>query len=382
MGRVVLITQHHIASKRRAGFHWLAHAFSGLGWDVLFFTAYISPISWLRGERRFPRDLLWRATREARRIIRVDDRVSSYVWFTPWHPANLRSELLNRISGTLFSRYGDLPLGEVAPAIAQSDLFVFEPTPGLLLHDAFRRLNPRARYVYRVSDDLRVLGRHPCVVAAEERLAPLFDLVSAPSRALYARFSHLPNAALHYHGVDTASYGATHPSPYPKGSTNVVFIGHAMLDVDFVVRAAGLFPDWTFHLIGQISGVPDLPNVCGHGELPFAEMVPYVQHADIGMHTLEYVPGAEVFSDSLKVHQYTYCRLPIVAPHFLCTNRKNVVYYNPGDTESIRGALLRAHGLDRSSDIFSRPPTWDDLALALAGEAASAPARSEEDALR
>ncbi len=369
MGRVVLITQHHIASKRKAGFHWLADAYWRMGWDVLFFTAYISPISWFRGERRFPRGLLWRATREARRVIRVEERLFSYVWFTPWHPANLRSPVLNRLTNGLFSRYGDLPLGASAPLVTEADLFVFEPTPGLLLFDAFKRRNPDARYVYRVSDDLRVLGRHPCVVSEEERVAPQFDLVSAPSRSLYERFAHLPNAALHFHGVDLATYGTASPSPYPRGSTNAVFIGHALLDVDFVVRAAIEFPDVTFHLIGQLPSVPSAANIRTHGELPFAEMVPYVQHADIGLHTLQHVPGAEVFSDSLKVHQYTYCRLPIIAPDFLRSERKNVCYYTPGNTDSIREALLCARSLDRTAAIFDSPPTWDSLARTLAGTA-------------
>jgi hypothetical protein len=47
--------------------------------------------------------------------------VASYAWYTPWHPSNLRSRLLNRATMKGFRRYGELALG-VEPLIATADV--------------------------------------------------------------------------------------------------------------------------------------------------------------------------------------------------------------------------------------------------------------------
>jgi 2-beta-glucuronyltransferase len=102
--------------------------------------------------------------------------------------------------------------------------------------------------------------------------------------------------------------------------------------------------------------------------------VPWLQHADVGLSTLRYRRGAESFTDSLKIIQYTYCRLPIVAPDFLRSSRTNVFTYRPGDAASIRGALAAARAFDRSTVDRSAIGTWDDLARKLAGPLADEPA--------
>jgi len=112
--------------------------------------------------------------------------------------------------------------------------------------------------------------------------------------------------------------------------------------------------------------MPGAANLTCHGERPFAELVPYLQHADIGLQALTYTPGAEWFTDSLKMFQYTYCRLPIVAPRYLQHDRPHVYYYDPGDDASIRQALLAARGHDRGQIVTASVLSWDDLASKLA----------------
>ena len=364
MKRVVLVTGHYLQSTRRAGFHWLADAYWRAGWEVLFFTAAISPLSRLRGDYRFA----YPVRPEANRLKWVADRLASFVWYTRWHPANLRSPLLNRLAGGLFSRYGDLPLGPSEPLVEAADLIVFESTPALLLFDRFKRLNPRARCVYRVSDDLRLLKNHPVVLAAEDRCAPMFDLISVPSEFLLRRFGRLPHAALHHHAPCREILDRDMPSPY-KGDweAKAVFAGQALFDRDFLARAARLLPKYAFHIIGAIPRLPRRANVFAYGELPFAELAPFIKHADIGLQTLEYRCGAECFTDSLKVVQYTYCRLPIVAPQFLRSARTNMFYYALGDDGSIRRAVLAAGKFDRSTINPADCASWHDMARQLAG---------------
>jgi 2-beta-glucuronyltransferase len=366
MKRVVLVSWHYFESKRQAGFHWLADAWWRAGWEVVFFTAALSRLSRLRRDPR----LAYLPGDPPNRLRWVRPRLASFVWFTAWHPANLRLGLLNRLSRPLFRRYGSLDLGEVEPLVASADLVVLESSPGLLLFERFRRLAPKARFVYRVSDDLRLLKNHPVVIEAEDRLAGEFDLVSVPSGRLFERFRHLPAAGLHHHGLRKEAFDQPRDAPYEEGwDAHAVFTGNAHFDHEFLGIASAAFPRWGFHVIGPIDDLPARPNVFAYGELPFAATVPFLQHADVGLHTLAYAPGAESFTDSLKVIQYTYCRLPVVAPEFLRCDRPNLCYYQPGDAESIRRALAAARAFDRSSIRTDGVRTWDELAGVLAGEA-------------
>jgi 2-beta-glucuronyltransferase len=367
MKRVVLVTGHYLGSKRQAGFHWLADAYWRAGWEVLFFTAAISWFSWLQRNYR----MAYPVRREANQVHWVRPGLGSYVWFTPWHPVNLRMRLLNRMLRPVFARYGDLPLGAAEGCVRQADLIVFESKPGLLLYAQYKRLNSRARYVYRVSDDLRLLrSSHPVVLEAEERYAPQFDLISVPSAHVLQRFHHLPQAVLHYHGIRKDLFDRDCPNPYPQGAweTNLVFVGISHFDYDFLHTASVSFPHWAFHIIGPIPHLPRRANVLAYGEMPFLDTVPYIKHADIGLSVRTHTPATESLTDSLKIIQYTYCGLPIVVPEHLRSSRLNTFCYTPGDAASMRQALLAARHFDRSKVVTDGIRSWDEVARELAGE--------------
>jgi 2-beta-glucuronyltransferase len=357
--RIVLLTGHYYESKRRAGFHFLADAFHRAGHQVLFVTTSLSWISRLGGDPRF----VYPVMRERGRVRHLRERFDSYVWFTRWHPAHLRNRVLNRLATPLYRRYGELGLGEVENHVRQADVFVIECGPPLLLVDRLRRLCGSASLIYRVSDDQRLLHHHPLLLEVENRVAPLFDLVSSPSEFLHRRFQHLPQAALHRHGVEKERFDSPRPNPYTDPSVvNCVFVGNAYLDVDFIDRASTLFPEWRFHVIGAFAELPARANIIAHGELPFDQTIAFLQHASIGLTTLSYRFGAESFTDSLKTLQYTYCRLPIVAPEFLRSMRNNIFYYTPSDDHSIKRALESAVGFDRTRVAPNDVASWDDVA--------------------
>lgn len=365
--RVVLVTGHYWHSKRRAGFHWLADAFHRLGWEVLFFTASLSWLSYLRRDYRLSYPSLWR---ERNQLSPAAAGLFSFVWFTPYHPANLRSGLLNRLSKPLFARYGDLPLGEAEEWIRSADLVIFESTPGLLLFWRFKRLNPGARFVYRASDDLRLLKNHPLVLEVEEAVLPEFDLVSVPSAYMYELFrDKTSRLRLHFHAIRKDLFDRDYPNPYlDLPGPHLVFVGVSHFDYDFLERASRIFPNAQFHIVGPLQAKINRPNVHFYGERPFPETIPYIKFADVGLANWTYVPGAESLSDSLKIVQYTYARLPIVAPEFLRSSRPNIVLYRPGDDTSIRDAIQKALAIDRSSVSASDIYSWEELALRLAEE--------------
>jgi 2-beta-glucuronyltransferase len=373
--RVVLVSGHYFGSTRRAGFHWLARAYQRLGWDVVFVTGALSRQSRIRGDFRFA----YPVREEANRLVEKDERLRSYVLYTPYHPANFRLGIVNRLSAPLLRRYARAPLGQLADVLPGADLVIFESTPALLLVPAFRAAAPQARFVYRVSDDLRFLKANRVVLDAEHGLAPTFDLVSVPSEYLLSRWPDLENVALHHHAVDTSELDRATENPFPeRDRVNVVFAGNSHFDNDFLERAARAFPEWRFHIFGPIPGIPDALPVVRYGERPFSAVVPYLQHADIGLQPRSYSPGAESLSDSLKVLQYTYCRLPIVAPAYMRSSRANVFPYRMGDDESIRAALLGARAMDRATIGRDGVASWEQLAGTLA-EAVPTPLRTAEE---
>jgi 2-beta-glucuronyltransferase len=296
----------------------------------------------------------------------VRERLTSYVYFTAYHPANLRAGALNAASAPLFSRYGARLPKSLRERLAAAHIVVLESTPGLMLAPAIRRANPSARMVYRVSDDLRLLKNHPVVLEAERRLASRFDLISVPTPSMVEIFPGASNLAVQPHGLQTDLFDTQQPNPYATDGPHAVFAGNSHFDYDFLERAARLLPKWTFHILGPIPALPVRPNVVPYGEVPFHATIPYLQHADAGLQARAYSPGAESLADSLKVLQYTYCGLGIVAPDFLRSARPNVFTYKPGDDASTVSALeaaamATARGFERS-DVWS----WDELAARLA----------------
>ncbi len=367
MKRAVLVAAHYIDSPRRAGFHWIANALRRQGWHVTFVTVGFSQLSRLRpgSDHRFGYGIL----RQAGRPVELAPDLVSYVWFTLFHPLNRLPAIGNTLAAPLFRRYGSLPMPGIEPLVHAADLIIFESTSGLMLFDRFHAWAPRARFVYRMSDDLRLLRAHPVVLETEGRILPEFDLVSVPSSSMLARFAGHQNVMFHPHGIETAPFDEPNEDPYDRSRAgHAIFVGTAHLDRTFLDVAARDFPAWDFHVVGPFDSLPDRPNVLAHGELPFSETVPYIVHADVGLATLEHVPGAETLRDSLKVVQYTYARLPIVAPDFMASNRTNLFLYHPGDDASIRGAMTAAAQSDRSAISREGIWSWDDLARVLAGD--------------
>ncbi|MCM0592565.1 MAG: glucuronosyltransferase [Gloeotrichia echinulata DEX184] len=364
MKRVVLITGHYWNSKRKAGFHWLADALWRQGWEVVFVTAALSWLSVIRRDYR----LAYPVLQEANQLQQVQPNLWSYVWFTLWHPANLRLNLLNYLSRPLFRFYGQLPLGAVESLLVDADIFIFESTPALLLFERCKRLNPQAKFIYRVSDDLRLLRNHSVVIETEEKIAPKFDLVSVPSQHIYRLFGELPNLELHLHGIRKDLFDRELTNPYSAADNpNIIFVGNSYFDYNFLDQASQLFPNWQFHIIGPIENLPQRKNIIAYGELPFKATIPYIKYADIALQIRSYSPGIESLTDSLKIIQYTYSKLPIIAPAYMSSPRSHIFYYQPGEASSIQNALISAHKYDRSQiktdDIYS----WDELVRIIVG---------------
>jgi 2-beta-glucuronyltransferase len=359
--RVILVSPAYVRSKRRAGFHHLAFAFWNVGWDVTCVTAPISFLRRLRGDYRFEYPVL----AEANRLVPVRERLTSFVLMTSWQPGTLRSPLANRLATPLFRRYAQIPLGPLERLLPEADLVVFDTTAALLLVPRFRALAPRSRLVYRPSDDLRRLRIHPILLDAEAEAIPQFDLVSVPTRDIAAALEPYGPVHVHPPAIDKSAFDRSTDSPYDSRPA-AVFAGVThRFDYDTLAMAACLAPNVAFHIVG----IPPRPlgaNVAFHPEVPFDEVVPYLQHATFGL--LFFPPGYPSLGQGNKVAQYSYCRLPIVAPSFFETDRRNMCLFEHGDSESLRGALDEAEQMPHSAAFAEGVLSAEELASLLTGD--------------
>lgn len=360
MPKVTLITGHYWDSKRKAGFHHLANAFQDLGYNVLFFTAPASKLHAWKNDHL----MQYPIKEEANKLIQKN-ALWSYVHYTSWHVANTRFKITNTLTSPFAKFYASFPIAkEAMDFIQESSYIIFESTPGLLLFDKIKSISPSAKYIYRVSDDLRFLNVHPALIKYEEKVLPAFDLVSIVSARFFNLFRRA-NVKLHFHGINKKAFSEPMENPYSNEIQNLVFIGNAYFDYSFLEKAASLFPEIFYHIIGPLKDLPKRSNIVAYGELPFKETIKYVKHANAGLHTLEQTKGAEAFTDTLKVHQYTYCKLPIIAPSFLKSNRRHAFYYQSGDPESIKTAVENALSYPHEKVESGNVLDWQELAQKL-----------------
>jgi 2-beta-glucuronyltransferase len=66
-------------------------------------------------------------------------------------------------------------------------------------------------------------------------------------------------------------------------------------------------------------------------------------------------------ADSLKVLQYTYCKLPIIAPSVIpAYHRKNFFYYNYYREDTIKSCIIEALGFNKEK-FNIEVNSWGDL---------------------
>jgi 2-beta-glucuronyltransferase len=131
--------------------------------------------------------------------------------------------------------------------------------------------------------------------------------------------------------------------------------------------AAAVKPDMNFHIFGSHDNKLGLPNVKFHGMIHFKELAPYIKHADLGLQTISVSKNMAVLEKTLKIVQYTYCSLPILAPALLNLDMSNVFKYERFE-ESVKSAIDLALSFDRSTVERAWILDWTELANRLLQE--------------
>ena len=342
---VTFLSNHYWGSERRAGFHGLAQAFGEAGWKVRFVTTGLSRISFLKTDPRIGR--LKHADRN--RWVTADDGVETYVYCPMVHPF-ARSAGTDPVTDRLFGRLyrNGLPL-DLRRGLGSSDLVVFESSAALLLFNAVGRLAPEARRIYRVSDDVRVVGMAPSILAAEDAAVRRFDLISVPSRVLLSdRFGHLPSARFHPHGIDMSRLGAARDGPLPQlERPSCVALGTTLFDADLLALCARARPEMRFYIVGALPPKRRvaLPNIAWCGELPFEEALSMAAACDIAAAFYRPEAGTAYLAEtSNKIAQYAFFRKAVIGPRHLAAPLGRLSYFaiDPPTEEGAHAAIGRA----------------------------------------
>jgi 2-beta-glucuronyltransferase len=360
MPSAVILSAHDWFGPSQLNVHFIARALARAGWDVTFVLVRYGPRGILPHER--PGELGAGAVLPLQGLPSAGG--GSLAVAAAWH--HIQGRPWVRAAARLAGEYRGGLSRPIMDRLRRASLLVFDSGEPLAFFEQGKRLNPTARFVFRMSDLPEAHGGSPRAGEGLEQALRESDIVAVPSHAMEERYRHLPNLRMLPHGIDPAAFDGAGLSPYPGGTRNAVYAGMHRLDLEALVTAARMRPCIRFHVFGpHQSDLRALPNVVPLGVRPFAETIPYVAHADIGLHPIPAGPGADSFSDSLKVIQYSYCRLPIVAPDFLRSTRPNVIPYTPGDEASIAAALDAALAFDRDAFVPGGIRTWDEVVAEL-----------------
>ncbi|MCA9402116.1 MAG: hypothetical protein KC713_10830 [Candidatus Omnitrophica bacterium] len=351
---ISMLTVHDAASARKVDFHFWADVLVAQGHQVNFVTVGLSPITQMKsGGRRYARPYnVWTT---------LGNTVRRFVWYPLFHPFGSGRKWLDKITGPLFSLYPDLMSDRMLEGMRGTDVFIIENGAGLLLVPRLKQKFPDSKFVYNVCDRIETLGYHPIIVEAEKKASPLFDFIRVPAEIMVHDFGNGSHVGYIPHGLDKSEFTIPSESPYKTGR-NVVSVGDMLFDEKAIATMAMANPDWTFHLFGKNAFLSaSLQNVKCYGERPFHEIVPYIRYADIGLAPYRPAMNADYLSQSsMKMIQYTFCQLPIVAPEFAATGRKHVAGYRPDDEESIRKSVLQAAEYNRETIDTSVVMGWQE----------------------
>lgn len=363
MKNVLFVTGQHFAdAPRKVDLHFLADSLTAGGDRADFLSLRLSLIS------RFSNDGRWdyARSRTPNRWVRVNDLSDEFIWVNLVHPFATRSAAVNRLTGLVFRHYASLLPAAVRKRLSSYTHILIESGIAVLLAPLIRRLAPQARLIYHAADQLETIGAHPCFREVWEKSIRDYDAIHILAESQRADMPARVPVLFLPHGIAADVFDAATERPYTR-PRNAVSVGDMLFDADVLKVLAQGNPDWTFHLFGRKSRLDeDFTNVVTHGEAPFATVAAYIRHADIGIAPYRPASGADYLSQSsLKMIQYTYCRLPVVAPAFAAAGRAHVSPYEPGNPASILAAFDAAKVYDRLSIDVSQAMSWQEMASRL-----------------
>ena len=351
--KILFLSGHLYFSKRKAGFHHLANAALALKtFNVTFLTA---PNSILTIFKKDPNRKERNLSIKYAFLPYSKDNLTASSYFSLAH--NVTTDIFQSIQNLLFK------IGYSKVLSKKYDYVVFESGVSLFLFDRVKKYNPNAKFIYRVSDDLEMLNHKILLLDQEERLLDKFDLISSPSNYITNRLKGLnQNIRIknHYHGIDKPLFDSCSKNPYNNDYINLIFVGTGYLDEEFLKIVKNINNNWIFHIIGSFTNQIESVNIIYHGEMPFIDTLDYIKYADVGMQIRNNVKGIEILEKSLKFIQYSYFKLPILAPKYMKLKDVNVFSYEH-NRDNIVIEIEKCLKFEKSDYDNSWISSWDEV---------------------
>ena len=353
--RFAFLTGHAAGQPRKASVLLIAEALRDMGHEILIFTTGYSRVVKLLGDKRAP----YLSSFPSGRWVQIDG-MWQYTHMPLANPGRFPLRILNMLSSPVFARCASTLPNAARERIKDADVVFIESGAGILYAADIKKHAKHAKMIYRASDRLRTLKVHPVIERTLSSAIALFDAALCAAPSMVADLPQLPS---HYipQGVDRALFDKPYANPYGR-SQNIISVGDMLFDAAAVELLARYAPDWQIHLFGA-GARASAPNIIVHGEQRFEDIVPYLQHADIGLAPYRKATDVDYLSQSsLKMQQYSYVRLPIIAPSFAITGRPNAIAYDPADLATINEAFEQAKIYDRAAIDTSAILSWQQVA--------------------
>lgn len=356
LGAVFISGYHDYRTPKRASIHQIADGLVRDGFDVTFISTRFSELSRHKGDSRL---FLWDKTN----TVEVVNGVRCMLWRTALHPFRTGLGPADAVIGKLISAYSNLPNSLFDELVGSAGYIILEAGFPTIYLRRIRRLNPTARIICYCTDRPDTVGAHPDFrrrLIEDHQIVDHFVLRS-PAMADYFDFAMAPLYRSSF-GIDKEQFKNIGPSPYAKGMETAVSVGSMLFDKTFFDIAAPAFPNLQFHVIGSGAVLEPAPNIHAQPEIPFADTLPFVKHASIGIAPYHPAPGVEYLADtSLKLAQFEYFGLPAVCPHFAVGASRSRIGYEPGNAQSIIRAIDTALG--QVGKLAPRSfPDWSEVA--------------------
>jgi len=348
-----------VTSTRKTSVHFVSEALAERGHSVAMVSVGYSLLTRLKNPDLYKQ----LAAEQKNRFVERSPRYRTACYLAPLHPFSSKRRWLDRCMSGVFQLYGSVLPRFMRDEVEAADVVFLESGTGICFFDAIRRANPNARIVYFRRDRLDSVGASNYLVTLEQRLARDCDLVLINARRMADDLPSDINLAFAPQGIDTAVFDRCTVSPYPNGSRNAVAVGNMLFDGAAVSAMARQAPDVSFHLFGSGMTGDYPPNVKVYGEQPFDALAPYIQFADFGIAPYRMTEKQLYLAQSsLKLQQYSYCLLPIVAPDLLAGARDNVIPYDQSGKEDWRDVVHKALAADRDPAWRDGILSWDEVA--------------------
>ncbi len=358
MKRAVILTGHFPCQKRRPSLLWVSEAMQTMGWHVTHVTVGYSWLSKLKPDRRLTAlDYTPDPGTHA-----LSPTLTAIYGLSPIHPFSTRSQLLDAMLRPAHALFPSWWSRRLRDPLAQANLVLIESGAPVMLAPLVRRLAPHAQLIYRINDDIRLLGLPQFLPLLETKYAPQFDRISSASPLLLQRFQDLAPVSVDPMGIPH-KHLKTATDPYGhRARKEAVCAGTTQLDMTALARIANARPDWRLHVIGRLkSKPPHLSNLIFHGEQDFGTTLGYIAHADIGLAPYRDAPGIEYqTTNSNRILLYRHYGLPILGPDRLCHPSAPLIigYSDPNVWARCEVAVRRPEQI----------PDWGDLARRLTAQ--------------